>query len=219
MASLIDALTAFNRRERHILVGWVLDRSTFPMGHEFRDALSREIEIPVPADSFVAMDYNLNWLLGALLWSQRMVDVDEPQPSAKHAGIDLKDNSDSDVIVAFARGPKSHVVLVEAKGYTGWDGTQFKRKCARLGTIFGKTADRFPDVVPHWVFVSPKPLSNKELLSHMHPWMLRSDGDEPHHLALPQPASHKFALGLCDSDGKSGDKGHWKIGADKWPGP
>jgi hypothetical protein len=56
MPSLLDAMGALNRRERHILVGWVLDRLTFPLGHEFRIALSEVLlgEVTIPADAFVA---------------------------------------------------------------------------------------------------------------------------------------------------------------------
>ena len=53
-----------------------LDRLTFPLGYEFRDELSRLIGMhpPLPADAYVAMDYNLNWLCAALMWSAGLVD-------------------------------------------------------------------------------------------------------------------------------------------------
>jgi hypothetical protein len=81
MPSLLNAPGAFNRRERFILVRWALDRLTFPLGHEFRDELSRLIGMhsPLPADAYVAMDYNLNWLCAALMWSKGLVDYKEPR--------------------------------------------------------------------------------------------------------------------------------------------
>ena len=115
MLSLLEAMQAFNRRERHILVGWVLDRLTFPLGHEFRDALSKSIGVPVPADSYVAMDYTLNWLSAALMWSHDQVSEEAPRLYDSNDGLELGDNSDSDLVVGFARGAETHVVLLEAK--------------------------------------------------------------------------------------------------------
>jgi len=102
MPSLLDALGAFNRRERFILVGWALDRLTFPLGHEFRQELSKLVGMhpPLPADAYVAMDYNLNWLCAALMWSAGLVDDKESRPDDATDGMYLGDNSDSDLVVA-----------------------------------------------------------------------------------------------------------------------
>lgn len=230
MSSLLDALMSFNRRERHILVGWVLDRLTFPLGHEFRDALSKNLAIDVPADAYVAMDYNLNWLCGALMLSAGRIEG-SVHPYGFEDGIDLGDNSDSDLLVAFARGSETHVILLEAKGYTGWDTKQLKRKSARLRTIFCKSGNKFSGVRPYWVFVSPK-APTMEVATWMvdaagadpqpapepTEWMLDRKG-QPRYLPLPQPASHKLAIARCDEFGKkSGSGKHWKIGPSAWPG-
>lgn len=222
MPSLLDAMGAFNRRERFILVGWALDRLTFPLGHEFRDELSKVIGMhpPLPSDAYVTMDYNLNWLCGALMWSQGLVDEEEPRLYDPHDGVELGDNSDSDLVVAFARGSKTHVVLLEAKGFMKWDVPVLKHKAGRLKEIFGESGDRFPDVVPYWVLISPMPPSEKaNWTDDLAEWMLDPDTGEPRHLLLPQPSSHKFALGRCDALGKRKDGGHWKIRRDPWPGP
>jgi hypothetical protein len=76
-------------------------------------------------------------------------------------GIELGDNSDSDLVVAFARGPKTYVVLLEAKGFTSYGRKQLEHKCARLKEIFGESGTRFGDVVPYWVFVSPRILRQR----------------------------------------------------------
>lgn len=221
MRSLLDALSAFNRRERHILVGWVLDRLSFQLGHEFRDELRRVIGVPVPADAFAAMDYNLNWLCSALMSSEGQIDVGRPPHQFDpDDGIDFGDNSDTDLVVAFAHGTKTHIVLLEAKGFTKWDPAQIKRKAERLRLIFGDSGARFSNVTPYWVFVSPKPISElaqwpKSLVS----WMLDGEG-KPRHLPLPQPSSHKYALLRCDQLGQPAENaGYWTIRPDPWPGP
>jgi hypothetical protein len=213
MPSLLEALQAFNRRERHVLVGWVLDRSTFPLGHEFRMALSKLLGLDVPADSYVAMDFNLNWLCAALMWSDAVVAEGQPHEYSAEDGIELGDNSDCDLIVAFARGSKTHVVLLEAKGYTPWATNQLNHKAGRLRAIFGASGDHFPTVSPSWVFVSPNPPPTLEWAA----WMLNESG-MPRHLPLSQPASHKYAVVRCDSTGKKKDGGYWRVSPAPWPG-
>jgi hypothetical protein len=215
MPSLLDALRGFNRRERQILIGWVLDRLSFPLGHEFRDALTGVLGVSVPADAYVAMDYNLNWLCAALIWSDGRVGQKRARRFDPDDGIDLGDNSDSDLVVAFGRGSKTHVVLLEAKGYTGWTTKQLKHKCARLRGIFGETGTEFGGVVPSWVFVSPTPPPHLDWA----PWMLGPDNRGPRHLSLPQPSDHKFAIARCDEMGKKArEGGYWQIQPDPWPG-
>lgn len=218
MPSLLDALGAFNRRERFILVGWALDRLAFPLGHEFRDELSRLIGMhpPLPADAYVAMDYNLNWLCAALMWADGLVNDREPHPYDPAGGIELGDNSDSDLVVAFARGRKTYVVLLEAKGVTPFGRKQLEHKCARLKLIFGDFGTKFDDVMPYWVFVSPK---SPPILERPAEWMLDPDTGLLRHLLLPQPSSHKFAIGRCDAQGNKKDGGYWRIRPDPWPGP
>jgi len=214
MTSLLDAIQSFNRRERHILVGWVLDRHTFPLGHEFRDALSAVLRsVSVPADAYVAMDYTLNWLTAALMWSSGEMVQDKPSELVGAHGIDLGDNSDVDLIVAFARGVKTHVVLLEAKGFTKWNRKQLEHKCDRLKRLFGEDGDHFDEVQPHWVFVSP----GKPPEANWAKWMLEPTTKEPYFLPLPQPGSHKFAITRCDETGKKKDAGYWRISRDPWP--
>lgn len=216
MPSLIEALQAFNRRERQILVGWVLDRITFPLGYEFRDVLSGVLSpLRVPADSYVAMDYTLNWLAAALMWSSGEVTGHDVEVQNPATGVDVQDISDTDLLVAFAHGSETHLVLLEAKGYTKWDTQQLKRKIERLSTIFGHDGERFASVIPHWVFVSPGPPPNLNWAK----WMVDPSTGAPHYLPLPQPAGHKLAIGRCDENGKKKDGGYWTIRESPWPTP
>jgi hypothetical protein len=209
----MSALESFNRRERQILVGWVLDRISFPLGFEFRQALSSVLNVSVPADAYVAMDYNLNWLTAAILWSQDGFDRNKPRSLEECEALDLNDNSDTDVLVAFAYGGDTHVVLLEAKGYTSWGTRQLKHKRDRLVSLFGEDGSSCEKIEPHWVFVSP---SAPPKIDWAH-WMVKDGFDSPPHLPLPQPASHKFAVGRCDAEGRKVDGGHWIIRPDKWP--
>jgi hypothetical protein len=185
------------------------------LGHEFRDALSALLSpVRVPADSYVAMDYNLNWLAAALMWSTKEVDKEDPRICDATKGVELSDNSDTDLLIAFARGPETHVVLLEAKGYTRWDSAQLRRKVRRLTTIFGEDGNRFSGIVPYWIFVSPA--SSPPLEAPL--WMLEPGKSRVRHLTLPQPATQKVAVGHCDAQGKRKSGGYWQIRRDPWPG-
>ena len=61
---LIDNLKAFNRKERFILLHKVLGFSdqSFRLGDAFRAELSECLEVDIPSDAFVAMDYHFDWL-------------------------------------------------------------------------------------------------------------------------------------------------------------
>jgi hypothetical protein len=110
-------------------VGWALDRSTFPLGHEFRDSLSKVLSsvdtpLEVPPDAYMAMDYHFAWLHAAILWSARLIEPGKPHPLdpwfPDHKGTSPFEfnNEDLDLLIAFASGRVHHVVLIEAKGYT-----------------------------------------------------------------------------------------------------
>ena len=137
------------------------------------------------------------------MWSEKAIDKSLPRPCDPNDAIELGDNSDSDLVIAFARGSKTHVVLLEAKGYTRWDTKQLKHKLDRLTKMFGVDGKRFAAVVPYWVFVSPGPPPNLEWPQ----WMLDPQSGDIRHLRLPQPASHKYAVARCDSEGRRVDGG------------
>ncbi len=129
-------------------------------------------------------------------------------------GIELADNSDCDLLVAFAQGERTHVVLLEAKGFMPFSVPVLKHKADRLRAIFGAAGNRFLQAVPHWVFVGPKPPPYVEVPE----WMVDPATGKLRYLALPQPASHKFAVVRCDEHGHKKDAGYWKIRSNPWPG-
>ena len=66
VSDLIEHLRSFNRKERFILLKDALGQHTFSLDASFRERLRAIINVDVPSDAFVAMDYHLDWLQMAL---------------------------------------------------------------------------------------------------------------------------------------------------------
>jgi hypothetical protein len=76
--------------------------------------------------------------------------------------------------------------------------------------IFADDGHRFPNVVPHFVLVSPGPPKQPIPWAD---WMMRPGISEPFYLPLPQPADQKMVI----TRGKVGSK-VWQINPAWWPG-
>lgn len=210
---LPTALKAFDRRERGLVVGWALDNVAFSPGFEFRTQLERALPPacgPVSADAFVAMDYELRWLYGALAWSSLGKTTGQlvPDPDADLPELNWL-NEDADLLVAYSKGEITHLVLIEAKGYTSWNREQIDRKVTRHRDLFLASGNRFPGVCPHLVFAGPKAPTKGDV--EWADWMLRNG--EPAFVPLPQPTGSKYRMTL----GKK-DSGQWSIKPSRWPG-
>ena len=132
-AGLIELLESFNRKERFFLISQAVGE--FQLDDDFRRELGKAINVDVPHDAFTAMDYHLDWLTAALS-AYECGDVgrifDNPLQQV------IKGNQeDTDLLVAFEGSGDRHVVLIEAKGATGWTNAQMQSKASRLGQIFG----------------------------------------------------------------------------------
>ncbi len=66
MPYLVSHLKRFNRKERFYLIGSALGNATFRLGDDVRHRLSKLLDLFIPADAFVAMDYPLDWLLASM---------------------------------------------------------------------------------------------------------------------------------------------------------
>jgi len=127
------------------------------------------------------MDYHLNWIYAAAYLSSPSTqpadvhenrEVVEPDDKLTHRIIQ-GNQEDIDLVVAFEDGPTSHIVLVEAKGVTGWNKKQLNSKAARLKAIFGALGNYFPHMQPHFVIVSP--LESKHIAPENWPDWMKGD--------------------------------------------
>ena len=205
IAGLIELLESFNRKERFFLISQAVGE--FQLDDDFRRELGKAINVDVPHDAFTAMDYHLEWLTAAL-YAYECGDAgrifDNPLQQV------IKGNQeDTDLLVAFEGSGDWHVVLIEAKGATGWTNAQMQSKASRLGQIFGSEGDRHPGVVPHFCLVSPRP--PKQLrVSEWPRWMCNNDGS---HIWLPLKfPERRRTVTRCDAAGKRSAEGsHFRI--------
>jgi hypothetical protein len=206
---LLDNLRAFNSKERFFLVGEVLGNRNFTPTEEFRQKLGNELGgMSIPADAFSAMDFHIDWLYASLKLAK---DGEPLEPySSKHEGHQVIKGQQEDIdwIIAFRDGKKHHIILIEAKGVTGWTNKQMDSKAKRFKAIFGKTGDNWPDIEAHFLMMSPE-RPPKELVNDEWPnWM--NPGGRIHWLQL------KVAKGLksvvrCNGDRKKDSSGEfWK---------
>ena len=205
MFDLIELLESFNRKERYFLLKQAL--GDFQLSGDFRRELGNVIKLTIPSGVFAAMDYHLDWLTAAL-YAYEFDDVDRRFDNAQQQII-KGNQEDIDLVVAFKANTQYHVVLVEAKGATGWTNGQMRSKAARLQQIFGPEGDRYLGVVPHFCLVSPRP--PQQLRADEWPrWM---SNDDESYIWLPLDfAEDRRMVTRCDASGKrSADGDHFRI--------
>lgn len=175
---LKDFLDLFNRKERYHLLKNALHES-FQLSDEFSRELGDAINVKVPKNAWVAMDYHLDWISVAVASFLRGY-------SPKHRGtldrIDGKQfkstQQDIDLVVAFTVGQMNHLVLIEAKAYEQkWTNytydRQLKSKLERLQHIFKQPCE---NLSPHVVLTSPQSKDSVMSCTWTKKWNQTADG-------------------------------------------
>ncbi len=207
MADLIAILESFNRKERFFLIAHALGlhskarEPAFSLSDCFREQLNEKIDVTIPTDPekvFVAMDYHLDWLQAALIFAHAKQDGNSPFPNEGKEGRVIEGTQeDIDLLVAFKAGDQFHLILVEAKAYSGWTNKQLSSKATRLRRIFGEYGREWRDVQPHFCAIGHKESKGLDL-EPLPKWMLH-DG-ELHWLHLELPRERRLVR-RCDREG------------------
>lgn len=203
MSSFVDGLRAFDSHERGILLQWATG-TDFALSSQLRTDLGTALRLEVPDRAFVAMDYTLDWLYAAAV---RFTSPETQMPSPWPAGGRLKASiEDIDLVVAW-EDERPRLVLLEAKGFTGWTNKQLLSKVTRLGEIFDEQLRGVIDV--HFVLVGPK-YSHGVDTSGWPRWLLTER--RYHFLTIPSPGD-RFAVQRCLADGTATREGwtHWQV--------
>jgi hypothetical protein len=129
---LLDHLSAFNRKERFMLVGWALGNPGFALSVDFRQSVGTLLELQLPADAFVAMDYHLDWLYASIYLAYTDFSHEPQQLTDTLTAT----QEDVDLLVAYRSGDGYKVILLEAKGRTAWSNKQLLSNAKRLKSIF-----------------------------------------------------------------------------------
>lgn len=171
MADLISQLQTFNAKERFFLVGYMLGNPTFQPSVKVCGQLEQALGLPLPHELFAAMDYHLDWLYASL-----QITAD-PQPAAIYPNTQAfikAQQEDIDFLLAYEENETCHIILIEAKGVTGWTNRQMTSKANRLRAIFGDDGKKWQNVVPHFVLMSPRE-PEKLVTIHWPQWMKPRD--------------------------------------------
>ena len=205
MSDLVELMEFFNRKERFLLIRQAL--GTFRLIDDFRTKLGRAIDLTIPQAAFIAIDYHLDWLAAALHAHKSR----SPNGIFENANQEVVggNQQDIDLLIAFDEGEKSHVVLVEAKGATGWSNSQMQSKAKRLRQIFGSDGECYPGVVPHFCLLSPRPPQHLQA-SEWPVWMRKRDGS--YFWAELEIGKNRIKVTRCDAYGKALATGdHFRI--------
>jgi hypothetical protein len=203
MTHLVPQLIEFNAKERY----WLLRNSgaEFALSDVFRDKLQRRFPgLPSNLESFVAMDYHLDWLHASVLLSCGTVTKDSAIRRAEHPIRATQE--DIDLLVVFTAGERHHVVMLEAKGVTGWSNTQLQSKAQRLRAIFDVSDSAM--ITPYFGVISPAP-PEKVRVTDWPSWMRAGDSVPWIQLELGNGFSRVVR---CDKDAAENSDGEfWKI--------
>lgn len=200
---LISHLRSFNAKERFHLLSYTSDGAAFQLGDRFKSDVERELNLSIPHDAFVAMDYHLDWLFASLHLSFEN-DVSAIFPN----GGEIKaQQEDIDFLIAYHGEGQFHLVMIEAKSSSAWSNPQLISKAERMREIFGdKKGDRWPDVIPHFLLVSPEN-PGKLKTADWPQWM----GEDCPWLRLPVPDNLQ-KITRCDESGIPRKQGkNWRV--------
>jgi hypothetical protein len=238
VSDLVDHLQRFNRKERFLLVGQALGNPCFMPGDDFRVALGDCLGRTIPENAYCAMDYHLDWLFAALMWTYHAADINTPverEFTERHPKsgelVDLKvtgNQSDMDLVVAWVdERARGQIVLIEAKGFSPWVPDQMRYKCARLNAIFGSNGRRFEHVDAHLVLTGPPPGPTVKTLPNAQwpVWARQHDtADAPvkYFMPLTKPTYEAVAVERIVTPSEHAPKPsahgtYWRIKQAKWP--
>lgn len=207
MDNFVETLRSFDSHERGILLQWATGQP-FALNPKLRSDLEKKLGLEIPVNAFVAMDYVLDWLGAAL----KVLEGPDGRSAihSKAVGYVTGSPEDIDLLIAW-EDDKRHLVLIEAKGFTGWTNKQMRSKANRLGALFGAVDNDQVDL--HFVLVGPARTAGLDT-SGWPTWMLRED--RTIFLELPSPGE-RWAVqrGVRSEDGtwstRQADWTHWRL--------
>jgi hypothetical protein len=153
MSVLTECLQSFNSKERFFVVGEILGNPQFQPSPDFLEQVCKALQLPVPKPPiFCAMDYHLDWIYASLqVAGDRQDGLIYPNSEGKIKA----QQEDVDFLIACDADDVCHMILIEAKGVTGWNNRQMTSKANRLREIFGEDGEGWQGVRPHFVIMSP----------------------------------------------------------------
>lgn len=218
---LVSCLSAFNRKERYWLIRNALGGANgdISLSDHFRHRLFERTKIAIPSNAWWAIDYHLDWLVGALAHFAHNEDLSSCTYENTIPALVTGSQEDFDLVVAFDRT----VILFEAKFATGWSKEQLRSKVNRIHglerMLRGRDVfygDENPEGISlHAVLIAPKSMNESNLPTLQKPF--RDVGQKPQFVPLETLAGPEnfLAVQRCniekapDRDGTNWRLIHW----------
>ena len=207
MSTLIECLRSFNSKERFFLVGEMLGKPKFQPSPEFLKKLYDALNLAIlQPPVFCAMDYHLDWIYASL----KLAGDRQDGPVYLNSEGKIKaQQEDVDFLIAGDADDLCHMILIEAKGVTGWSNRQMTSKAKRLCGIFGDDANERSGVRPHFVIMSQCERGKLDQ-SGWPKWMTAGIG-KVSWVRLPVPEKLK-RVARCDGNATEDRNGrYWKV--------
>ena len=205
MHGLTDCLREINAKERFFLLGQVLGNPHFAPSSYFREELGSIVGLEIPENPLSALDYHIDWIYASL---KLAADGQKVRIHSNAEGAIRAQQEDVDYLMAYDSGDDTHLILVEAKGVTGWTNKQMDSKVGRLVQIFGKDGKMWAGVIPYFVIISPR--RPRGLSTNAWPQWMAPNGKVPW-LRLSVPTGLK-GISRCDAQGRRDAKSrHWTV--------
>ena len=133
---MMEALRAFNRKERYHVLREAVIGGPMTLTRAFREKLKSVLDwkADIPEDAFVAMDYHLDWISAAYHMGAKGISVTESdskfknRPNSKSAPVITGNIEDVDLLVAYPEGDRVVLICIEAKADAEWDENQLASK-------------------------------------------------------------------------------------------
>jgi len=204
--TLSKELRNLYRKERFLVLNFAAGEGDGrpPLSLAFRKSIRASLDLnhPIPANAFWAIDYHLDWIRAAVELSTSSAPRTEPLP-----GKLLGTQEDVDLLVAYPHAGRTVLILIEAKGVTGWNQKQLNSKVNTLRQIFGNGRR---GLLLRWALAAPEknPPINIDC-NNWPPWMRKRS--KPYWIAIPMPF-RVDRLERCDSKGRRNTRGgYWRV--------
>lgn len=197
--SLVEALTLFNRKERHLLVCRALGRTVQhppPLDLRFLTDVRQALLLPdeIPCSAWWALDYHLAWIAGALayfahgeaalekVW-ENLGEKFVENGKEKERFLLEGNQEDADLLIAFG----NTMILCEAKAYGAYSNEQSRSKAFRLKLLYKFYEKKIQNLAPlnfYFLHISP---DNPKYLKVQWPDWLEFRNKNPALVQMPLP--------------------------------
>lgn len=213
---IIEGIKFFNRKERFYLISDAIGNDRFKLCDKFISKINNKFDVEVTENAFIAMDYHMDWISAALTIAFKSDKFSNGiYPNGEGKGR-LNDNQeDVDLLIGYCDAKVCHLIMLEAKAFTGWTNKQLKSKAEKHRAVFYMAEGRiYPNVIPHFGLISINKPRNLDRGYDWPSYWVGKDGDINWlELGIPEDMQGMIrGVVRCDEEGRVTEGGdYWKV--------